>query len=85
MLLPIGLIRTYPSWKKFRILPRKKSTKNGEDAGNVLQWYTVCSIFLQSWVIKFISRKDNELTPALAFLNNPTTVGYLVLKKFVQG
>lgn len=34
-------------------------------------------------VIKFISKKDNESTPALTFLNSLTTIGYLVLEEFV--
>lgn len=75
---------SYIFWKE-NTVPHRKSAKNRKDASNVLQWYTICSVFLQNWIIKFISGKDDELTLPLAFLNNPTRVGYLVFKEFVQG
>ena len=61
-----------------------ESTKNWENAGNVLQWSALSSVSLQFRMIELVLGYDNELTPAMSLLQDPGRVDNLMFQEFVQ-
>lgn len=61
-----------------------RSAQNREDSSNTLQRNAVCCTFLKFGMVKFITRKDDELALILILLNHPTGVSNLVVNELVQ-